>query len=71
MKAELRDRLNEVLARLPEENLRALLDVLQRLAPHESLRRWSPAIGVLSDEDAAQMRLEIEQAFEGVERAAW
>ncbi len=71
MNAELRSRLNEVLDRLPEENLRALLAVLQRLAPHEPVRRWTPDIGGLSDEDAEQMRRAIEEAFEGVEQDAW
>lgn len=69
--ADARERLNEALDRLPEGNLRALLDVLQRLEPHRPMRRWTPEIGGLSDEDADEMRRAIEDVFERVETDAW
>jgi len=71
MNADLRDRLNEALQRLPEEHLRALLEVIERAASHQPLRRWTPDTGGLSDEDADEMRRAIEEAFERVEPDAW
>jgi hypothetical protein len=61
-----RQELDDLLDDLPEENLRALLEVLRGLGEDRRIRRWSSAIGALSDEDAAQMRKAIAEGCERV-----
>ena len=59
------------LARLPESNLAALLAALRVLGAERPPRRWSPAIGTLSDADADEMRRIIEDGCEGIDAEEW
>jgi hypothetical protein len=56
---------------LPEENLRALLNVLRGLHGSSRVRRWSSAIGSLSDADAEEMRRTIEEGCEQIDAEDW
>jgi len=69
--AAAREQLDELLNELPEENLRALLDVLRALGRSSRVRRWSNAIGGMSDADAEEMRRAIEEGCERVDREGW
>jgi hypothetical protein len=67
MTAALRDEFLAVLHGLPEENLRALLHVLRQMRDDKRpIRRWSPAIGSISDRDTEEMRRAVEEECEGV-----
>lgn len=59
------------LRRFPEGNLRVLPKVLRAARTPLDIRRWSPAIGSISDEDAAAMNQAIEGAFEQVDPEDW
>lgn len=59
------------LARLPEGNLKALLEALRAARPDRPLRRWSSAVGTLGDEDAEQMRGAVEEGCEVVDADQW
>jgi len=71
MEAIVRDELQLVLSQLPEENLRALLEVLRGLGSDRPVRRWSRAIGSLTDSEADELRRIIEEGCENVEPDAW
>jgi hypothetical protein len=72
MTAALRDELLAALEGLPEGSLRALLQVLRQTRDGGGpIRRWSPAVGSLSDEDAEQMRQAIEEGCERVDPDEW
>jgi|LSQX01.3.fsa_nt_gb hypothetical protein len=71
MSAVYRQQLDDLLDRLPEENLRALLDVLKRLGGRRPIRRWSSAIGRLSEADAEQMKKAIEEGCEQIDPESW
>ncbi|MEA3399887.1 MAG: hypothetical protein U9R79_01455 [Armatimonadota bacterium] len=62
-----RDQLDELLDQLPEENIRALLDVLREMGSRARLRRWSSAVGGLSDTDAEEMRRAVEEGCESID----
>jgi len=57
--------------RLPEEHLRALLEALRRANGAQPVRRWSAAIGSISDEDAQAMLQAIEEDCETIGPEAW
>ncbi len=59
------------LRQLPESSLHALLDVLRRTRDGRPIRRWSPAVGSLTDEEAAAMRQAIDEGCEDVNFEAW
>ena len=59
------------LERLPEDNLRALLAALRLAVSAQPVRRWSSAVGTVSDEDAEQMRRAVEEGCEGVDADEW
>lgn len=71
MSVAYRDEICAELAKLPEGNLRALLRVLRASSPERPMRRWSSAVGTLSDEDAEQMRRVIEDGCEVIEPNEW
>lgn len=71
MSAPDRDQLVELLDELPEENVRALLGVLRQLGPREQVRRWSSAIGSLTDADAEQMRRAVQEGCESIDPDGW
>lgn len=61
METALREEINIVLNTLPEKNVRALLKTLRRLGARGRIRRWSAAVGSLSDTEAEEMRRIIEE----------
>jgi len=61
-----REEILALLEGLPESNLRALADVLKRMHEGHEIRRWSPAVGSISDEEAEEMQKAIEEEFERV-----
>lgn len=69
--ATVREELNIVLSRLPDDNLRALLHVLRRLGGERRARRWSRAVGSLSDAEADEMLRIIEGGCENVDADTW
>jgi len=72
MTAALRDEFIAVLDTLPEDSLRALLEVLRQMRDGEKrIRRWSPAVGSISDEDAEQMRRAVEESCENIDPDSW
>lgn len=71
MSAVYRDQLDKLLDKLPEENVRALLEVLRRLGRREQVRRWSSAVGSLSDADAEEMRKAVEEGCETIDPDSW
>jgi hypothetical protein len=72
MTTALREELLAELEGLSDGNLRALLQVPRGIRDDaEPIRRWSPAVGSLSDEDAEQMRRAIEEGCEGVDPDEW
>ncbi len=66
-----REQLVELLGGLPEENIRALLDVLMRLGAREQVRRWSSAVGGITDADAEQMRHAVQEGCETIDPGTW
>jgi hypothetical protein len=66
-----REEVIEQLAGLSDENLRALVAVLQQMKKEEFARRWSQVIGSLPDEDAEEMRRAIEEGCENVNPDSW
>ena len=66
-----REQLIELLGGLPEENIRALLDVLMRLEAGEQVRRWSTAVGGATDADAEQMRRAVQEGCETIGPDTW
>jgi len=66
-----REQLIELLGGLPEENIRALLDVLMRLGAKEKVRRWSTAVGGATDADAEQMRRAVQEGCETIDPDTW
>lgn len=66
-----REQLGELLDELPEESIRALLGVLRASGRSARLRRWSSAVGSLSDADAEQMRRAIEEGCERIDPDTW
>jgi len=72
MTAALRDEFIAELEGLPENSLRALLEVLRHMRDGEKrIRRWSPAFGSISDEDAEQMRRAVEESCENIDPDGW
>jgi hypothetical protein len=71
MAVSAREEIDAVLDELPDENLEVLLRVLRRLRRGEPLRRWSAAIGRLSETDAEDMLRAIEEGCERVDPESW
>jgi hypothetical protein len=71
MEADVRDELQLVLSQLPDENLRALLEVLRGLGNDRPVRRWSQAIGSLTGSEADELRRIIQEGCGNVEPDAW
>jgi hypothetical protein len=71
MSAVHREQLDELLDDLPEENLRALLQVLRRHGRDSGIRRWSEAIGAIGDHDAAEMRNAVAEDCERIDTGSW
>ena len=71
MATTVREELAVVLDQLPEDNARALLNVLRRLGDERHVRRWSRAVGSLSDDEAGDMLRIIEEGCENVDAGTW
>jgi hypothetical protein len=72
MTEALREAILTELERLPEPNLRALLNVLRDMREDDPpIRRWSPAFGSISDEDAEAMLQAVEEGCERVDPNDW
>ncbi|MBM3475346.1 MAG: hypothetical protein FJX75_18950 [Armatimonadetes bacterium] len=68
MTEALREAILTELERLPEQNLRALLNVLRGMREGDPpIRRWSAAFGSISDEDAEAMLKAVEEGCERVD----
>ncbi len=66
-----REELENLLDELPDGNIRALLEVLKRRDRREPLRRWSSAVGGISDGDAQEMRQAVEEECERIDPEGW
>ena len=71
MGVSVREELVAWVERLPESNQRVLLEVLRGMVAADSLRRWSPSVGSLRDEDAEEMLRAIEDGCENIDAEAW
>ena len=71
MKPTYRDQISDLLDELPEENVRALLELLRRPGPRKRPRRWSSAVGSVSHTDAQQMRRAVEEGCESIDPNSW
>gem|GEM_PF-4133840 len=71
LSTECREQLNDLLDELPEENLRALFEALRRAGSEGRIRRWSRAVGSVSDRDAEEMRRAVEEACEEIDADGW
>ena len=68
---DIRAEIDAVLDNLSDGNLKALLDVLHEMRTGAPLRRWSPAVGSISQEDAELMLQAIEEGCERIEPDEW
>jgi hypothetical protein len=66
-----REEIEAALDELPEEGLKALLEMLRRMKAREPGGWWSPAIGSMPDDDAEEMRRIIEEGCERIETNSW
>ena len=66
-----RDEIRGALDELPDDDVRVLVDVMRRLRAGKPMRRWCPAIGSLSDAEAAELRQIIEEGCEQVDATSW
>ncbi len=71
MESGYRDEINAVLEELPDDNLQALLNALRRLRRDRAIRRWSAAIGTLTEPEAAEMQRVIEEGCETIDPDSW
>ncbi|MBD3175524.1 MAG: hypothetical protein GF320_10100 [Armatimonadia bacterium] len=69
MSARVREEIDELLTGLPESNLRALLDALR--SGQVPLRRWSAAVGAVTNEDADTMIRAMDEGCERIEPESW
>jgi hypothetical protein len=70
MTQSLRDEVLDGLEKLPERNVRLLLEALRR-TPDPGYRNWSPAIGLMSDEEVDEMMAIIEGGCERADPVEW
>ena len=71
MAADIREEVIAQLGELSEDNLRALSRVLHRMREGRAIRRWSWAIGSLSEAEAEEMTRVIEEGCERVDPDTW
>lgn len=69
-KTDARKEICALLEQLPDENVEALLRVLRKLGTSRPIRRWSAAIGTVSNEDAELMRRAHDEDCEGINEDA-
>ena len=71
MSTSIRDQIVVQLQELPESNLRALAEVLRQMRDGRPIRRWSAAVGSLSDSEAEAMQRAVEEGCEHVDPESW